>query len=77
VSEKIVRLADHGSAEGSGAVIVDGRVDLAVEHGGVVFEVNVHPVLDGPGGLESVAVPWVEANPALSGHGEPGFSQAR
>lgn len=38
-----------------------GGVDLAVEGGGVVFEVNVHPVLDVPGGLESVALPLAEA----------------
>jgi glutathione synthase/RimK-type ligase-like ATP-grasp enzyme len=37
-------------------------VDLAVENGVVVFEVNVHPILSGPGGLETVAVPYVEAH---------------
>jgi glutathione synthase/RimK-type ligase-like ATP-grasp enzyme len=39
-----------------------GGVDLAVEHGGVIFEVNVHPTLDVPGGLESVAIPFVETH---------------
>jgi glutathione synthase/RimK-type ligase-like ATP-grasp enzyme len=39
-----------------------GGVDLAIENGGVIFEVNVHPTLDVPGGLESVAIPFVEAH---------------
>jgi glutathione synthase/RimK-type ligase-like ATP-grasp enzyme len=39
-----------------------GGVDLAIENGGVIFEVNVHPTLDVPGGLESVAVPFVDAH---------------
>ena len=39
-----------------------GGVDLALESGGVVFEVNVHPVLAADGGFESVAVPFVEAH---------------
>jgi glutathione synthase/RimK-type ligase-like ATP-grasp enzyme len=39
-----------------------GGVDLVAEHGGVVFEVNVHPVLDVPGGLPGVAVPFVKAH---------------
>jgi glutathione synthase/RimK-type ligase-like ATP-grasp enzyme len=39
-----------------------GGVDLATENGGVVFEVNVHPTLDVPGGLESVAIPFVQAH---------------
>ena len=37
-------------------------VDLAVENGVVVFEVNVHPVFGTPRGLETVAVPYVEAH---------------
>jgi glutathione synthase/RimK-type ligase-like ATP-grasp enzyme len=37
-----------------------GGVDLAIENDGVIFEVNVHPTLDVPGGLESVAIPLVE-----------------
>ena len=37
-------------------------VDLAVENGVVVFEVNVHPILTGPGALETVAMPYVEAH---------------
>jgi hypothetical protein len=39
-----------------------GGVDLATENGGVVFEVNVHLTLDVPGGLESVAIPFVQAH---------------
>jgi glutathione synthase/RimK-type ligase-like ATP-grasp enzyme len=39
-----------------------GGVDLAIENGGVVFEVNVHPTLDVPGGLETVAIPFVQAH---------------
>lgn len=39
-----------------------GGVDLAIENGGVVFEVNVHPVLAPVGGFETVAVPYVEAH---------------
>jgi glutathione synthase/RimK-type ligase-like ATP-grasp enzyme len=39
-----------------------GGVDLAVENGGVIFEVNVHPTLDVLGGLESLAIPFVEAH---------------
>jgi glutathione synthase/RimK-type ligase-like ATP-grasp enzyme len=38
-----------------------GGVDLAVEHGGTVFEVNVHPALDVPGGLETVALPLIDS----------------
>ncbi|MFI9510288.1 RimK family alpha-L-glutamate ligase [Nocardia sp. NPDC052566] len=36
-----------------------GGVDLVPQHGGCVFEVNVHPALRVPGGLESVALPLV------------------
>jgi ribosomal protein S6-L-glutamate ligase RimK-like protein len=39
-----------------------GGVDLAVENGGVVFEVNVHPVLDVPEGFETVAIPFIQAH---------------
>ncbi|MGH3669264.1 MAG: hypothetical protein ACRDSH_01315, partial [Pseudonocardiaceae bacterium] len=39
-----------------------GGVDLATENGGVVFEVNVHPMLDVPAGLETVAIPFVQAH---------------
>ena len=39
-----------------------GGVDLAAENGGVVFEVNVHPVLAPDGGFETVAVPYVQAH---------------
>ncbi|MFT7836960.1 hypothetical protein Q5530_12500 [Saccharothrix sp. BKS2] len=50
--------------------LVFGGVDLAVENGGVVFEVNVHPTLAVPGGLESMAVPLVQAH--LSRYGATG-----
>jgi glutathione synthase/RimK-type ligase-like ATP-grasp enzyme len=51
-----------------------GEVDLAIECGGVVFEVNVHPVILS-GGLETVAIPFVEANiAAFHGRREPSFS---
>ena len=40
-------------------------VDLAVENGVVVFEVNVHPVFGTPRGLESTAIPYVEAHLSL------------
>jgi ribosomal protein S6--L-glutamate ligase len=39
-----------------------GGVDLTIENGGVVFEVNVHPVLDVPGGVETLAIPFVRAH---------------
>jgi glutathione synthase/RimK-type ligase-like ATP-grasp enzyme len=39
-----------------------GGVDLAIENGGVVFEVNVHPVIDVPGGLETLAIPLIQAH---------------
>lgn len=39
-----------------------GGVDLAIEQGGVVFEVNVHPVIDVPGGLETLAIPIIQAH---------------
>lgn len=39
-----------------------GGVDLAAENGGVVFEVNVHPVLDVPHGYHTVTVPFVHAH---------------
>ncbi|GAB4586286.1 ATP-grasp domain-containing protein [Nocardia sp. IFM 10818] len=55
-----------------------GGVDLAVENGGVVFEVNVHPVLSGAQGFETVAIPYVQAHliASASGHGDtfPGAS---
>ncbi|AUY47884.1 alpha-L-glutamate ligase [Streptomyces sp. CB01881] len=37
-------------------------VDLAAENGGVVFEVNVHPVFGTVDGLETVAVPYAAAH---------------
>ncbi|MFJ8477590.1 RimK family alpha-L-glutamate ligase [Kitasatospora sp. NPDC094011] len=37
-------------------------VDLAAESGGVVFEVNVHPVFGTDQGLETVALPYVAAH---------------
>jgi glutathione synthase/RimK-type ligase-like ATP-grasp enzyme len=37
-------------------------VDLAAENGGVVFEVNVHPMFGSVRGLQTVAVPYVQAH---------------
>lgn len=37
-------------------------VDLALENGGVVFEVNVHPVFGSVDGLETAAMPYVQAH---------------
>lgn len=37
-------------------------VDVALESGIVVFEVNVHPVIGEPRGLETMALPYVEAH---------------
>ena len=51
-------------------------VDLAIENGGVVFEVNVQPAfVDGPVEVEKVAVPYVRAHldafePARGGRAE-------
>ncbi|MFJ6135474.1 RimK family alpha-L-glutamate ligase [Kitasatospora sp. NPDC092286] len=42
-----------------------GGVDLGAENGGVVFEVNVHPVFGSVGGLETVALPYTAAHLAL------------
>lgn len=39
-----------------------GGVDLVTENGGAVFEVNVHPVIEEPGGLETLAIPFVKAH---------------
>lgn len=39
-----------------------GGVDLASENGGVVFEVNVHPVFGSDRGLETVAIPYTRAH---------------
>lgn len=39
-----------------------GGVDLASENGGVVFEVNVHPVFGSEWGLETVAIPYTRAH---------------
>jgi glutathione synthase/RimK-type ligase-like ATP-grasp enzyme len=40
-------------------------VDLAAENGGVVFEVNVHPMFGSVRGLETVAIPYVQAHLAM------------
>jgi len=39
-----------------------GGVDLVAENGGVVFEVNVHPVLTGDQSFDRVAIPFVRAH---------------
>ena len=43
-------------------VLQFGGVDLAIENAGVIFEVNVHPVIAADGGPETVAVPFVQAH---------------
>ncbi|MEU4345805.1 hypothetical protein AB0H00_31935, partial [Nocardia sp. NPDC023852] len=54
-----------------------GGVDLVPHHGGVVFEVNVHPVLDVPGGFDKVTVPYVVAHlDALDADHDPTTDQA-
>jgi glutathione synthase/RimK-type ligase-like ATP-grasp enzyme len=40
-------------------------VDLAAENGGLVFEVNVHPMFGSAHGLETVAIPYVQAHLAM------------
>ncbi|GAA0686580.1 hypothetical protein GCM10010193_45560 [Kitasatospora atroaurantiaca] len=42
-----------------------GGVDLAPANGGVVFEVNVHPMFGADRGLETVAIPYVAAHLAM------------
>jgi ribosomal protein S6--L-glutamate ligase len=39
-----------------------GGVDLAIANWGVVFEVNVHPVIDVQGGLETLAIPLIQTH---------------
>ncbi|HEY3749230.1 MAG TPA: hypothetical protein VGL80_08530 [Pseudonocardiaceae bacterium] len=41
-------------------------VDVASENDGVVFEVNVHPMFGAQGGLDSVAIPYVQAHLAMA-----------
>ena len=40
-------------------------VDLAIEDDGAVFEVNVHPMFGSERGLETVAIPYVDAHLAM------------
>ncbi|MFJ5263220.1 RimK family alpha-L-glutamate ligase [Streptomyces sp. NPDC088387] len=55
------RLAELSIAATASVGLQFAGVDLAVEHGGVVFEVNVQPAfIDGE--LDKVAVPYVEAH---------------
>ncbi|MFD5468217.1 RimK family alpha-L-glutamate ligase [Kitasatospora sp. NPDC127059] len=63
------RLADLAIAATRALGLSFGGVDLAVEDGGCVFEVNVHPAISGPGALEGVALPVVQAH--LTGHPSP------
>ncbi|MCX4767332.1 ATP-grasp domain-containing protein [Streptomyces sp. NBC_01275] len=67
------RLAELAVAATASVGLPFAGVDLAVENGGVVFEVNVQPAFV-EGELESVAVPYVQAHLdafALTGHGLP------
>lgn len=74
------RLAELAVAATASIGLPFAGVDLAVENGGVVFEVNVHPAfVDGE--LDTVAVPYVQAHldalsPAEDGH-RPGAARAR
>ncbi|GAA5092554.1 hypothetical protein [Nocardia iowensis] len=43
-----------------------GGVDIAAENGGVVFEVDVHPVLTGEQGFDTTVIPFVQAHLAES-----------
>ncbi len=43
-----------------------GGVDLSMEHGGAVFEVNVHPGLYGPQRPMELAIPYVAAHLGLT-----------
>lgn len=55
------RLAELAVAATASVGLPFAGVDLAVENGGVVFEVNVHPAfIDGE--LDAVAVPYVRAH---------------
>ncbi|MFI9170232.1 RimK family alpha-L-glutamate ligase [Streptomyces lincolnensis] len=55
------RLAELAVAATAAVGLPFAGVDLAVENGGVVFEVNVHPAfIDGE--LDSVAVPYIRAH---------------
>ncbi|MER5750192.1 alpha-L-glutamate ligase [Streptomyces sp. NPDC002088] len=55
------RLAELAVAATESVGLPFAGVDLAVENGGVVFEVNVHPAfVDGE--LETVAVPYIQAH---------------
>ncbi|KUF17025.1 ATP-grasp domain-containing protein [Streptomyces silvensis] len=55
------RLADLAVAATASVGLPFAGVDLAIENGGVVFEVNVQPAfIDGE--LETVAVPYVQAH---------------
>ncbi|WP_225728064.1 MULTISPECIES: RimK family alpha-L-glutamate ligase [unclassified Nocardia] len=53
-----------------------GGVDLAAENGGVVFEVNVHPVLTGDRGFDTVTIPFVQAHLDGGPSAEPGSRES-
>ncbi|MER5601225.1 alpha-L-glutamate ligase [Streptomyces sp. NPDC002265] len=55
------RLAELAVAATESVGLPFAGVDLAVENGGVVFEVNVQPAFV-PGELQSVAVPYIRAH---------------
>ncbi|WP_051853321.1 ATP-grasp domain-containing protein [Streptomyces aureocirculatus] len=55
------RLTDLAVAATASVGLPFAGVDLAIENGGVVFEVNVQPAFI-PGELETVAMPYVQAH---------------
>ncbi|MEU9338482.1 alpha-L-glutamate ligase [Streptomyces sp. NPDC048290] len=55
------RLTDLAVAATTSIGLPFAGVDLAIEHGGVVFEVNVQPAFI-PGELPKAAVPYIEAH---------------
>ncbi|MFF1547945.1 RimK family alpha-L-glutamate ligase [Streptomyces sp. NPDC058291] len=62
-SELPPRLAELAVAATASVGLPFAGVDLAVENGGVVFEVNVQPAfVDGERELHAVAVPYVQAH---------------
>ncbi|APA98395.1 ATP-grasp domain-containing protein [Nocardia seriolae] len=55
----LIELAIHATAS---LGLPFGGVDLVPQHGGRVFEVNVHPVLAGENGFHTIVIPYVRAH---------------
>lgn len=62
VTEVPARLCELAIDATTSLALPMGGVDLAIENGGVVFEVNVHPMFGSDAGLETVAIPYVQAH---------------